>query len=258
MKKRETPASSTARVPKERLDIVLVERGLAESRVRAQALILGGQVVVNDQRVDKPGTRIEVDAAIRLKDEVMPYVSRGGLKLEAALNQFAVDVNGLVCADIGASTGGFTDCLLQRGAARVHAIDVGYGQLHEKLRKDSRVRSRERVNARYLTETDVPEMVSVAVVDVSFISLLLVLPSLLRFLSPGGVLVALVKPQFEVGPEGIGKGGVVRDESLRREAIERVCRHVAEQQLVVVGVVDSPIAGPAGNVEALLVARKPR
>lgn len=241
---------------KERLDVLVVERGLAESRTRAQALILAGQVIVDDQRVDKPGTRVSVDAELRLKGEVLPYVSRGGLKLEAALERFAVDVGGAICADIGASTGGFTDCLLQRGAARVHAIDVGYGQLHEKLRRDPRVISRERVNARHLTDEDLPEIVQVVVIDVSFISLTLVLPGVLPKLGRRGVLVALVKPQFEVGPEQIEKGGVVRDPVARQAAIDRIAAFVTAQGLEVDGLMDCPVPGPAGNVEALLVARK--
>lgn len=238
----------------ERLDQLVVERGLAESRTRAQALILAGQVVVNDQRVDKPGTRVPRDAELRLKGEVLPYVSRGGLKLAAALEHFRLDATGLTCADIGASTGGFTDCLLQRGAARVHAIDVGYGQLHEKLRADPRVISRERVNARHLTHEDLPETVGAMVIDVSFISLKLVLPSVLPKLD--GWLVALVKPQFEAGREGVEKGGVVRDPQVRAAAIEGVRAFVAEQGLDVLGVIDSPTPGPAGNVEALLAARR--
>lgn len=242
---------------KERVDVLVVERGLAESRTKAQALILAGQVVVADQRVDKPGALVPVEAELRLKGEVLPYVSRGGLKLKAAMDRFGLDVTGRVGADIGASTGGFTDCLLQHGAVRVHAIDVGYGQLHEKLRTDPRVRSRERVNARYLTEEDLPEKVGVVVIDVSFISLTQVLPSVLTFLSPGGLLVALVKPQFEVGPERVGKGGVVRDPAARQDAIDTVTAFVREQGLGVRGVMDSPVPGPAGNVEALLVADRP-
>jgi 23S rRNA (cytidine1920-2'-O)/16S rRNA (cytidine1409-2'-O)-methyltransferase len=239
---------------KERIDVLVVERGLAESRAKAQALILAGQVVVDDQRVDKPGAQVSVDAELRLKGEVLPYVSRGGLKLKAAIDRFGLDVSGKVGADIGASTGGFTDCLLQQGATRVHAIDVGYGQLHEKLRQDARVRSRERVNARYLTEEELPEKVGVMVIDVSFISLTQVLPAALPFLEPGGLLVALVKPQFEVGRERIGKGGVVKDAAARQEAIDAVTAFVREQGLTVRGVMDSPVPGPAGNVEALLVA----
>lgn len=242
---------------KERVDVLVVERGLAESRTKAQALILAGLVVVDDQRVDKPGSLIPVEAELRLKGEVLPYVSRGGLKLKGAIDHFKLDVRGKVAADIGASTGGFTDCLLQHGAARVHAIDVGYGQLHEKLRKDDRVRSRERVNARYLTDEDLPEKVGVIVIDVSFISLTQVLPSVLRFLEPGGLLAALVKPQFEVGPDRVGKGGVVRDAAARQEAIDTVTAFVREQGLTVRGLMDSPVPGPAGNVEALLVAERP-
>ena len=242
---------------KERLDVLVVERGLAESRTKAQALILAGQVVVADQRVDKPGALVPVEAELRLKGEVLPYVSRGGLKLKAALTRFGLEVRGRVAADIGASTGGFTDCLLQEGVVRVHAIDVGYGQLHEKLRTDARVRSRERVNARYLTEEDLPEPVDVVVIDVSFISLTQVLPAVLPFLRPGGLLVALVKPQFEVGPDKVGKGGVVKDPLARQGAIDTLSAFVTERGLRVRGVMDSTVPGPAGNVEALLVADKP-
>jgi 23S rRNA (cytidine1920-2'-O)/16S rRNA (cytidine1409-2'-O)-methyltransferase len=243
-------------VKKERLDVLVVERGLAETRTKAQALILAGQVVVGEQRVDKPGTRVPVDAELRLKGEVLPYVSRGGLKLKGAIDAFQLDVRGQVCADIGASTGGFTDCLLREGAARVHAIDVGRGQLHERLRVDPRVVSRERVNARHLTDDELPEPVGVVVIDVSFISLKLVLPAVLQRLVAGGLLVALVKPQFEVGPERIDKGGVVRDAAARQGAIDDVTAFVRAAGLAVLGVVDSPVPGPAGNVEALLVARR--
>lgn len=247
------------RVRKVRLDVLVHERGLAESRAKAQALILAGQVVVGDQRVDKPGSQVPEDAELRLKGEVLPYVSRGGLKLKGALDHFSLNarVKGAVCADIGASTGGFTDCLLQEGAVRVHAIDVGYGQLHEKLRVDPRVISRERVNARHLTDDDLPEPVDIVVIDVSFISLTQVLPSVLPKLKAGGLLIALVKPQFEVGRENVGKGGVVRDAAARQDAIDRIRAFVGEHGLRVDGVVDSQIAGPAGNREALLVAARP-
>lgn len=241
---------------KERLDVLVVERGLAESRAKAQALILAGQVVVGDQRVDKPGSLVPAESELRLKGEVLPYVSRGGLKLKGAIDRFSLDVRGKVAADIGASTGGFTDCLLQEGALRVHAIDVGYGQLHEKLRTDPRVRSRERVNARYLSAEDLPEPVGVVVIDVSFISLTQVLPAVLPFLEPGGLLIALVKPQFEVGRDRLGKGGVVRDAQARQEAIDAVTAFVREAGLGVRGLMDSTVPGPAGNVEALLVAQK--
>jgi len=243
---------------RERVDVLLVERGLAPSRARAQALVLAGQVVVGDQRVDKPGAQVQVDAEVRLKGELLPYVSRGGLKLKAALEHFGLKVAGEVCADIGASTGGFTDCLLQEGATRVHAIDVGRAQLHEKLRQDPRVVSREQVNARALTDEELPGPVGVVVIDVSFISLRLVLPSVLPRLREGGLLVALVKPQFEVGRERVGKGGVVRDEAARAEAIEGIRAFVEAGGLEVLGVMDSPVPGPAGNVEALLAARKGR
>ncbi|MET0401579.1 MAG: TlyA family RNA methyltransferase, partial [Cystobacter sp.] len=224
---------------------------------KAQALILAGQVIVGEQRVDKPGSLVPLESELRLKGEVLPYVSRGGLKLKAAIERFGLDMRGRVAADIGASTGGFTDCLLQEGATRVHAIDVGYGQLHEKLRTDPRIRSRERVNARYLTEEDLPEPVDVVVIDVSFISLTQVLPAVLPFLKPGGVLVALVKPQFEVGPDRVGKGGVVRDVAARQQAIDSSVAFVQQRGLTVRGVMDSTVPGPAGNIEALLVADRP-
>jgi 23S rRNA (cytidine1920-2'-O)/16S rRNA (cytidine1409-2'-O)-methyltransferase len=238
------------------LDVALVERGMAESRAKAQALILSGVVVVDEQRVDKPGTSIRDEATIRLKGEVLPFVSRGGLKLRHALDHFRISPAGQLWADIGASTGGFTDCLLQAGAARVYAIDVGYGQLHEKLRRDGRVVSRERVNARYLSDADVPERVDGMTLDVSFISLTQVLPAALERLKPGGVVVALVKPQFEAGRVHVGKGGVVRDETARAQAIERVVQFARAQGMNVLGVTDSPVPGPAGNREALLAARR--
>jgi 23S rRNA (cytidine1920-2'-O)/16S rRNA (cytidine1409-2'-O)-methyltransferase len=242
---------------KERLDVLLVEAGLAPTRTRAQALVLAGQVVVGDRRVDKPGTRVPVDAELRLKGEAPPYVSRGGLKLRHALDYFQLDVRGAVCADIGASTGGFTDCLLQAGASRVYALDVGYGQLHPTLRADARVVVQERVNARHLPADALGEPVDVVVADVSFISLAQVLPAVLPHLRPGGLLVALVKPQFEVGKGQVGKGGVVRDEALRAAAIARVQAEVQSLGLRLLGVTDSPLLGPAGNREALLAARKP-
>ena len=241
---------------RERVDVLLVERGIAPSRAKAQALVLAGQVVVAEQRVDKPGAQVPVDADIRLKGEVLPYVSRGGLKLKAALDAFGLQVAGEVCADIGASTGGFTDCLLQEGATRVYAVDVGRAQLHEKLRQDARVVSREQVNARALTDEQLPRPVGVVVIDVSFISLRLVLPSVLPRLRGGGLLVALVKPQFEVGRGKVGKGGVVRDAEARAEAIAGIREFVEGAGMAVLGVMDSPVPGPAGNVEALLAARK--
>jgi 23S rRNA (cytidine1920-2'-O)/16S rRNA (cytidine1409-2'-O)-methyltransferase len=247
----------TSRPRKERLDVLLVELGLAPTRAKAQALVLAGQVVVDDQRVDKPGTRVSAEAELRLKGEPMPYVSRGGLKLEAALRHFQLDVRGAVCADVGASTGGFTDCLLQAGAAKVHALDVGRGQLHARLRSDPRVVLHEGVNARHLASSDLLESVSVLVLDVSFISLTQVLPATVPFLRPGGVTVALVKPQFEAGRGQVGKGGVVRDDAVRAEAVARVRACIENLGLLPVGTLDSPIHGPAGNREILLVARRP-
>lgn len=235
----------------------MVERGLAESRAKAQAMILAGQVLVGERRVDKPGSLVPTDSELRLKGERLPFVSRGGLKLKAAIDRFGLKARGMTCADIGASTGGFTDCLLQEGAKKVYAIDVGYGQLHPKLRSDPRVVLRERVNARYLTEAELPEKVELVTLDVSFISLKLVLPPVLARLQPGGWVVALIKPQFEVGPEKVEKGGVVRDPAARRAAIEELVSFAQGQGLELAGLMDSPIAGPAGNVEALLVARKP-
>jgi 23S rRNA (cytidine1920-2'-O)/16S rRNA (cytidine1409-2'-O)-methyltransferase len=249
--------SPTARPRKERLDVLLVELGLAPTRARAQALVLAGQVVVADQRVDKPGTRVSAEADIRLKGEPMPYVSRGGLKLEAALEHFQLDVRGAVAADVGASTGGFTDCLLQAGARKVHALDVGRGQLHARLRADPRVVLHEGINARHLKSSDLPEQVSILVLDVSFISLTHVLPATVPFLAPGGVTVALVKPQFEAGRGQVGKGGVVRDDAVRAEAVARVQACMEQLGLVPMGALDSPVHGPAGNREILLVARRP-
>ena len=242
---------------KERIDKLLVEQGLAETRTRAQALILAGSVVAGDTRIDKPGTLVDVTLPLRLKGEVLRFVSRGGVKLEGALERFAIDVKDLVAMDVGASTGGFTDCLLQRGAARVIALDVGYGQLHPKLRSDARVLVKERINARSLTREEVPEDVGLIVVDVSFISLKLVLPAAFTFLKKGGALVALVKPQFEVGRDDVGKGGVVRDAVARQRAIDGIVQFVKGSGLEILGLMDATIAGPAGNLEALLYARRP-
>ncbi|MGC9332999.1 MAG: TlyA family RNA methyltransferase [Anaerolineae bacterium] len=235
-------------VRKERLDLLLVERGLAESRQQAQRLIMAGQVLVDDQPVDKPGTRVPVASSLRASSNP-PYVSRGGLKLEAALEAFGIDVQGRVAADVGASTGGFTDCLLQRGATRVYAIDVGYGQLAWKLQQDPRVVVMDRTNARYLQE--LPEPVTLATVDVSFISLKLVLPAVLRWLAHGGQIVALIKPQFEAGPDNVGKGGVVRDPAVHRQVLADVTGWAGSAGLALLGLIRSPITGPAGNVEFL-------
>jgi len=231
---------------KRRLDVLLVERGLAESREKAQRLIRAGKVLVNQRVVDKPGAKMPVDAALEVK-EPLPYVSRGGLKLEAALDAFKIDVSGKVAADVGASTGGFTDCLLQRGARRVYAIDVGYGQLAWKLRHDPRVVVMERTNIRYLES--LPEPVDIATIDVSFISLRLVVPSVLRLLKPRADIVALIKPQFEAGREQVGKGGVVRDPAVHREVLLGLLGFAAQKGLSTRGLIPSPLLGPAGNVE---------
>jgi 23S rRNA (cytidine1920-2'-O)/16S rRNA (cytidine1409-2'-O)-methyltransferase len=243
--------------PKERVDVLLAERGLAPSRERAQALVIAGLVRVGDQRIDKPGTRISLESDLRVVGDDNPYASRGGLKLAAALDAFHLQVDGCTALDVGASTGGFTDCLLQRGASKVFAVDVGYGQLAHSLRIDSRVVVLERVNARELSAREVPEPIDFLTVDVSFISLRLVLPACVERLKSGGVGVLLVKPQFEVGKGNVGKGGVVRDPQQRAEAIAGIEAFCRERGLAVQGIVDSPIAGPAGNVEALLVFQKP-
>jgi 23S rRNA (cytidine1920-2'-O)/16S rRNA (cytidine1409-2'-O)-methyltransferase len=243
---------------KRRADLLLVERGLAESRARAQALVLAGAVVAGEARVDKPGALLDPDVPLRLKEGAAPrYVSRGALKLEKALEAFPVDPRGQVCADLGASTGGFTDLLLQRGAARVYALDVGYGQLHARLRADPRVVVRERENARYLTAERLGERVDLVTADLSFISLRLVLPAVKDVLRPGGAAVLLVKPQFEVGKGEVGKGGVVRDDAARRAALESVERAARDLGFEVLGHAESPVAGPAGNREWLLVLRSP-
>jgi 23S rRNA (cytidine1920-2'-O)/16S rRNA (cytidine1409-2'-O)-methyltransferase len=236
-----------------RLDNLLVLRGLAESRSQAQSLVLAGQVRVNGQVVSKPGTKVPTEAPIEVR-ESLPYVSRGGLKLAAALDAFDVPVSGAVCADVGASTGGFTDCLLQRGAARVYAIDVGYGQLAWKLRQDERVVVMERTNARYLDM--LPELVQIVTIDVSFISLSLLLPSVVCWLDYGADVVLLVKPQFEAGREQVGKGGVVRDPAVHRQVLEKVAGYATARGLAVCGLIRSPITGPAGNVEFLMHLRQ--
>jgi 23S rRNA (cytidine1920-2'-O)/16S rRNA (cytidine1409-2'-O)-methyltransferase len=233
-------------VEKERLDILLHKKGLAESRERARRMIMAAQVLVDGQVVDKPGARVPSSAVLAVKERLR-YVGRGGLKLEAALQAFGLDVRGVVAADIGASTGGFTDCLLQHGAARVYAVDVGYGQLAWRLRTDSRVVVMERVNARYLRE--LPELVDLATVDVSFISLTLVLPAVMQLLKPEGQIISLIKPQFEAGPDQVGKGGVVKDPDVHHAVLCNVLGWAAANGLRINGVIASPLHGPAGNVE---------
>ena len=237
-----------------RLDRLLVDRGLAESREKAQAIIAAGQVLVDGQRQDKAGAPVRGDAEIRITGEALPFVSRGGLKLEAALREFRISVEGRTALDIGASTGGFTDCLLQHGCAKVYAVDVGYGQMAWKLRQDPRVVVIERTNIRELSPSLVPGRVDIAVIDVSFISLEKVIPVVLKFLDRESELVALIKPQFEAGRGQVGKGGIVRDEATRTAVVERIVGFVREQGLEVKGVIPSPITGQDGNVEFLIHA----
>jgi 23S rRNA (cytidine1920-2'-O)/16S rRNA (cytidine1409-2'-O)-methyltransferase len=239
-------------VTKERVDALLVARGLAESRERAQRLVMAGLVFAGEVRLDKPGSRIAVDAALEVRGEDHPFVSRGGVKLAGALDALVLDVAGLTVVDVGASTGGFTDCLLQRGARRVYAVDVGYGQLAWKLREDPRVVSIERTNVRELQRDVFPEPLELAVVDASFISLRLVLPAVRRLLDPGRTIVALVKPQFEVGKGRVGSGGVVRDPALHAEVLADLQRFAIESGFRVDALLDSPLTGPAGNREFFL------
>jgi 23S rRNA (cytidine1920-2'-O)/16S rRNA (cytidine1409-2'-O)-methyltransferase len=240
-----------------RIDLLLVERGLCESRAKAQALVMAGAVVVGDQRIDKPGQLVDPEKPLRLKEDAAPqkYVSRGALKLEKALEVFPVSPAGLTCADLGASTGGFTDLLLQRGAAKVYAVDVGYGQLHPRIRNDARVVVRERENARALTAETLGERVALVVGDLSFISLKLILPAVKAILAPGGHALLLVKPQFEVGKGEVGKGGVVREDSKRIAALDAVKAAAVALGFEVLGHAESPIEGPAGNREWLLGLR---
>ncbi len=237
---------------KVRVDVLLHERGLAETREKARALVLAGKVFSGERRVEKAGDKLPEDAPLEVRGEALKYVSRGGLKLEGALDAFGFDPAGAIAADVGASTGGFTDCLLQRGAARVYAIDVGYGQLHAKLRADPRVVVMERTNARHLGSGDLPEPVGLVVVDASFIGLEKLLPAIAAILAERGDVLALVKPQFEVGPENVGTGGVVRDEALRARAIDAVAASAARLGLVERARADAAIRGPKGNLEAFL------
>jgi len=238
---------------KQRLDRLLVERGLTETREKAQALIMAGEVFINGQKALKPGHAIDVSSHIEVTGKA-PYVSRGGVKLAAALDGFGIPVEGAVCMDVGSSTGGFTDCLLQRGAARVHAIDVGTGQLAWKLRNDPRVVVHEGINARHLRCEDIGELVDLATLDLSFISVTLALPAVALILRPGGRMVILVKPQFEVGKGQVGKGGVVRRPELHEQACDRVESAVRKLQFET-SIMESPILGTEGNKEFLLYAR---
>jgi 23S rRNA (cytidine1920-2'-O)/16S rRNA (cytidine1409-2'-O)-methyltransferase len=244
---------------KRRADQVLVEQGLAESRAKAQALILAGLVSIAGRRVDKPGTPLAEDAELTLAGRDHPWVSRGGVKLAFALDHFAIDPAGVIALDIGASTGGFTDVLLANGAARVHAVDVGRGQLAWKLRQDPRVVVHEAVNARYLSRAEIAEPIEFVTCDASFIGLVTLLPAALALTAENAALVALIKPQFEAGPGDVGKGGVVRDPAIHRAVCERVAAWIGAQSgWHVVGIADSPITGPAGNREFLIYARRGR
>jgi 23S rRNA (cytidine1920-2'-O)/16S rRNA (cytidine1409-2'-O)-methyltransferase len=244
---------------KVRLDKLLLERGLVTSRERAQSLILGGKVLVNGQKLEKAGTSVDAAAEIRLLGEELKYVSRGGLKLERALEHWRIEVGGKVCLDVGASTGGFTDCLLQRGAARVIAVDTGHGQIAFRLRQDARVRLLEKTNARYLTREQLGEVVDLIAMDVSFISATLVLPALIAAAFPGNPserigrrIIVLVKPQFEVGREQVGKRGIVRDATLQMAAVEKIRRALEHLGCVQTDMIESPILGAEGNREFLL------
>jgi 23S rRNA (cytidine1920-2'-O)/16S rRNA (cytidine1409-2'-O)-methyltransferase len=242
---------------KRRVDTLLVERGLAESRARAQALVLAGLVWSDGQRVEKPGISLAGDTPLEVRGREHPWVSRGGIKLAHALDHFAIDPAGALALDIGASTGGFTDVLLMRGARRAYAVDVGRGQLAWKLRRDARVTVLERTNARHLTREQIPEAPDLVVCDASFISLTTILPAALALAAPAARLVALIKPQFEVGKGKVGKGGVVRDAALHREVCERITAWLAARPgWRVEGVTQSPIQGPEGNIEFLVYARR--
>ncbi|MDY0884222.1 TlyA family RNA methyltransferase [Dongia soli] len=242
---------------KERADKLLLDRGLVESRAKAQALIMAGLVYAGTQRIDKPGQTIATDAELILKGQDHPWVSRGGLKLAHGLDHFAIDPTGMIGADIGASTGGFTDVLLTKGAAKVYAVDVGHGQLAWKLRTDPRVVVLEKTNARNLDTVEIPEPLDIVVCDASFIGLQVVLPAPLGLTKPGAWAIALIKPQFEVGPGQVGKGGVVRDPALHQAVIDRITAWFAGLPgWSVIGVTESPILGPEGNKEFLIAARR--
>lgn len=234
---------------KVRLDQLVFDLGYTDSRERAKTTIMSGHVFVNGQRADKPGMPVAPDAAVEVRGDALPFVSRGGFKLDKALKVFPVDPRGKVCIDCGASTGGFTDVLLQHGAARVYAVDVGYGQLAWKLRNDERVINLERTNLRYVTEEQIPEPADLAVMDVSFISIKLVLPAVKRLLKPDADLICLIKPQFEAGREEVGKKGVVRDERVHKEVVNGILQFAPTVGLSVMGLDFSPIKGPEGNIE---------
>lgn len=236
---------------KKRLDVLLTDLGYADSRSKAQAIIMAGQVYVNGQKADKPGISYEETVQIEVRGDVCPYVSRGGWKLEKALRDFGVDPTGFVCSDSGASTGGFTDCLLQQGAKKVFAIDVGYGQLDWKIRSDERVVVMERTNIRYVTPEDLGEPLDLSVIDVSFISLSIVLPTIKNLLKPNGQVLCLIKPQFEAGRDKVGKKGVVREPETHKEVLDNFVALANSLQFSILGLTFSPVKGPEGNIEFL-------
>jgi 23S rRNA (cytidine1920-2'-O)/16S rRNA (cytidine1409-2'-O)-methyltransferase len=238
---------------KQRLDLLVVEKGLAASRPRARALIMAGKILVDTQRVDKPGTQVSIESHVRLKGEDLAYVSRGGIKLEGALKVLNLDVTDKVCLDVGASTGGFTDCLLQHGARKVYAVDVGYGQLAWKLRQNERVIAIERTNIRHMPSDVMPELADLVTIDASFISLKIVVPSVLKFLKPSGMILALIKPQFEAGKGNVGKGGVIKEADVHQRIISDLSDFFEHQGLVCGPVVPSPILGPKGNQEYIIL-----
>lgn len=241
---------------KKRLDVAVFEQGLAESRERAQAYIMAGDVYLNGVKATKAGQPVKPDDRIEVRSKSLPYVSRGGLKLEKAMQSFPIQLEGKICMDVGASTGGFTDCMLQNGASRVYSIDVGYGQLAWKLRSDERVVNLERTNFRYVTREQVPDAVDFSSVDVSFISLSLILPVLYELLTAEGEAVCLIKPQFEAGKDKVGKNGVVRDQKVHVEVIEKVERLALENHFDILGLDFSPVKGPKGNIEYLIYLQK--
>ncbi len=239
-----------------RLDQLLIEKGIFTSRERAKAAIMSGKVFVDGNRVDKAGEKVSEESSIEYKGEKMPYVSRGGYKLAKAINEFSIDLRDKKCMDIGASTGGFTDCMLQNGAVKVYSIDVGYGQLAWKLRTDSRVVCMERTNFRYVTKAEIPEEIDFASIDVSFISLKKIIPTALDLMEPTGKIVALIKPQFEAGREKVGKKGVVRDKGTHSEVIKSIVDFLCDKNLSILGLSYSPIKGPEGNIEYLVYFSK--
>jgi len=243
-------------VSKERIDKLLIEKRIVQSRERARSLIMEGRVIVEDRTIDKPGTKVDVEAQLQIRGGDLPYVSRGGVKLEGALNAFGVHPSGMVVMDVGASTGGFTDCVLQKEARKVYAVDVGYGQLAWKLRKDPRVVNLERKNIRYLKREEVEEEVDLILIDTSFISIEKYLPHLLGFLRKGGTIISLIKPQFEVGKGEVGKGGVVKDPGLHQKVIERISQFSRGLGLKVLRVIESSLLGPKGNKEFFIYLKK--